>query len=414
MTLHLVSRHTAAGRSMLLAVLLALLGLCAQARLVSLTLQDERVLEGEWVAEDEQAITLRIHRVTTRVLRQEIRQVRELPSILEQYNQRRQQLAPGDLEGRYQLAYWLFGWDSFELAQHEVEQLRRQLAEAEELPAGLPERVEILAAALQKRLELERRADALPGEGPSPASAPATEALADALPRLNNQQINRIRVMEVDIARHPRVKVPREVIDDIFQKYATHVSVPKGRLPQARFRALPGWMQLDLIFTLRAREYYDRVEVVDDPPGLLRFRRDIHPLVLNYCGSLTCHGSPTAVSMPVILNEPNRVDTVYTNFYVLQTTRSPNGQVIDRDKPERSLLVQYAMPRARAYTAHPDVPGWRPLFQTELEKDELYRMVVRWLNRGLFKPTPDYGIQFPAPTTQPIPPGSAPEANNDE
>jgi hypothetical protein len=297
--------------------------------------------------------------------------------------------------------------------------------DAADIAADLLDRASVLALAIEQRVKLLREQAPAPPRRAAPADA---EYRAEGHPednaeprgrqllrdRLTPEQINRIRLMEVDLDARPNVRVNRAVWDDLFTRYAAHPLTPRGRTEQTRMRAAEGWRQLRLIFDLRAREYYDQVQILDDPPAMRTFRTQIHHrYVLNYCGTAECHGGmadnrPTRPGgFRVLRLLPNRDDTVYTNFYHLHTTVVGDDEMIDRDQAERSLLIQYGLPRDRAYTPHPETPGWRPGLRDE--NDAAYRLLTRWIARELYQPAPDYGITLAdnepdtaAPRPQPV------------
>ncbi|MCC7203995.1 MAG: hypothetical protein IT441_02865 [Phycisphaeraceae bacterium] len=392
--------------SMLTALLAAWLSIDAIARQATITTHDGRVLEGEVIAQDDQQVTLRIAGLDTSIARADISQITFIASLEEQYHQRRSELTDDDLAGRYRLALWLFDNKLYDQAEHELDALKERTTSEPEPDADLLRRIDILGTALEKRLKLLRQAEEAAQQERAALEAQASEQSEPADQRLTPTQVNRIRIYEVDLTQHPRVRVPRDVLDDLLVRYADQDIVPKGRQNQARFLASPGWMQLDLIFRLQAREYYDRVEIVDDPPPLRTFRTDVHQrYVLNYCGSNNCHGGTEPVGgLHILRVYPNRVDTVYTNFFRLQSLHTDNWEMLDRAKPERSVLLQFGLPRASALFPHPDVKGWRPLFATT--HDPLFQMMLTWLRSGLVHPTPDYRIPLAAaglsePQTQP-------------
>ncbi|MCC7408811.1 MAG: hypothetical protein IT442_12115 [Phycisphaeraceae bacterium] len=397
-------RRPVVGPSVLMALLAGWLSLGVFARQATITTADGRVLEGEVVAQDDQQVTLRITGLDTSIARSDISQITYIASLEEQYQQRRGELADDDLAGRYRLALWLFDNKLYDQSEQELDKLKERLTAEDQPDADLLRRIDILGAALEKRLKLLRQAEEAAQQERAMLDTPAANPDAAAGDqRLTPAQINRIRLHEVDLAERPRVRVPRDVIDDLLVRYADRDIVPKGREDQAKLLASPGWMQLDLIFRLRAREYYDRVEIVDDPPPLRTFRTDIHQrYVLNYCGSNNCHGGTEPVGgLHVLRVYPNRVDTVYTNFFRLQSLHADEWEMLDRAKPERSVLLQLGLPRVKALFPHPDVKGWRPLFASE--HDPLYQLMLTWLRSGLVHPTPDYQIPpaVAGPRTQP-------------
>ena len=95
------------------------------------------------------------------------------------------------------------------------------------------------------------------------------------------------------------------------------------------------------------------------------------------------------------------------------TPSRPRGyQMIDRDRPADSLLIQFALPRNLADTPHPDVPGFKPVFR--MLKDPKYDQFLRWISNDLAPPPQrDYGIEVARnrgqqDMTTPARPGQAP------
>lgn len=380
------------------------------ARHAVVTLDDGRRLEGELTAETDESVTLLIAGIPHAVDRDRIVAIDQPETLEEEYARREAAIPPGDLAARYQLAYWLFENRAYDEAEYEVNVLIDELeargrTQEQETDADLAARASVLALAIAQRLKLmQDEAGQAPGRSGSVASADTTEQHGHARSaRLTAEQINRIRLFEIDLAARPNVRVNRAVWDDLFTRYAGHPLLPRGRAEQTRMRAAEGWRQLQLIFDLRAREYYDQVQVLEDPPAMRTFRTRIHHrYVLNYCGTADCHGGTgqgdidRAGGLELLRVLPSRDDTVYTNFYRLHTARHDDEELIDRVKPEESLLIQYGLPRDRALRPHPEAPGWR--FGLRDESDPTYQLLVQWIARELYHPTPDYGIELPQPS----------------
>jgi len=228
------------------------------------------------------------------------------------------------------------------------------------------------------------------------ATQPATEPTPASL--LTPAQIQIIRVWETNPAQRPRVHVPRRVLDEVLAKYAYNPSVPKGRRLQREVRAWPGWRQLELLFALRAREYYGQVEVLDEPQALLSFRRTIQPeYLMRSCAAANCHARG-AGGFTLHRAAPTSDQTLYSNFYILSETTTQVGRLVNRPRPEESLLLQYGLPRREAQDAHPPVAGWQPALQGE--RDPMYATLVEWIGKQLYQPTPDYELTA---TSQPAP-----------
>ena len=398
---------------LLVAGLLATPAAFAQQQAV-VTMNDGRVFRGELVGQNTTTVTLKIANIDTPIQRADIASIDVEKPIEQEYAQRRAALQDGDLEGRYALAQWLYERQAFGLAQRELD----------DLAARFPDdaRVSALQKVVAGRLKLAEQAQsATPAEPrqPEPAApAPAdetpaaeplsTEVLAVDSPenKLTPEQINLIRLYEVDLSRRPPVVVPRDVIEDLLTNHAESKAVPRGRQEQAALRGAQGWRQLQVIFDAQARELYPRVQVRADPPAIQTFKTQIHQrYVLNYCASARCHGGDRGGDLFLFRTAPTSDPTVYSNFYILHRYSTPTAFMIDRRDPERSLLLQYAMSREVARTPHPEVPGYAPEIRTV--NDPRIRQIQDWI-RELYEPTPNYGIDYTPPT--PGQPAGTPDA----
>ena len=194
-------------------------------------------------------------------------------------------------------------------------------------------------------------------------------------------------------------------MEKVFASYTDHPQMLKSTKELAQLRNAQGYEKLQLLFDLRARELYSQVQVQDDPPVMREFRTNIHQrYVVNYCGTTACHGGDGGAGGVRLLRDAIDTDTtVYTNFITLQSTHVGPLDMINRQQPDRSLLLQYGLARTAATTPHPEAEGWRPKFHAM--QDGFLQATSRWID-SLWKPTPDYGIKAPPPpaTTQPIQP----------
>lgn len=404
-----MKRRPSQGIALWLCVVLVVGGLAplAWARQAQVVTRDGQSFVGEVIAEDDAVVTLLISGIRVPIPRAKIRRIEYRMTVEEQYAQRRVQLADEDVDGRYLLAYWLFDNQAYALAKQELESL------AEDFPDD--SRVARLDSLVTARLVLGPKADeatpATQPASPEPVASDASPpgpAVREATGRISARQINLIKVFEIDLDAKPKVIVPREVMDRVFSDYAMDARVPQTAAQQNKLRRAPGYKQLELLFAVRARDLYDMVQVKEDPPTLRRFRTDIHQrYVLNYCGTVTCHGGAKAGDFLLHRLEPNLEPTVYTNFLKLQSTTVGQLEMINRQRPLASLLLQFGLARDRADSPHPDVARWQPKFQDR--QDALFQSIESWID-SLWKPTPNYGIEAgpPAQEDHPIPPGATP------
>ncbi len=388
-------------------VLLAAAGaLQALARTAVITRNDGSKVTGEVVSENAQAVTIRQsdNPIPIPIQRSEIKSIEYVKSIAEQYAEKRKALKDDDIDGRYALAQWLYDQKAYDLARKELTDLHQRAPKAE--------RVSLLLKAVEARLKLlaptEGPAEA-PGETPTPP--PETPA-AGQLPtqKLSPEQVNMIKMYEVDPRRErPTVIVPNEAIDTLFSQYSSDPKVAallEDHRAQSEFRNEPGWQQLDLFFEARARNLYPKLIIRSDPRPLKTFRTRIWPnYVRNSCATSACHGGPQAGRFFLFPDISNSDATVYTNFYILSKFSNPKNltYMIDRANPDRSLLLQYGLPRQAAATPHPDVSGFRPAFSND--HDPRYTMVLNWIRKEL-APTADYPINYQLPSTTHTAPAS--------
>ena len=66
--------------------------------------------------------------------------------------------------------------------------------------------------------------------------------------------------------------------------------------------------------------------------------------------------------------------------------------MIDRNRPEDSILIQFALAPNLSNNPHPDVEGYKPIFRTL--NDAKYKQFVRWIADGLSPLINDYGVPF--------------------
>jgi len=361
------------------------------AREAVVTTLDGRTLTGELLSQDEATVILMISGIKTPIPRRSIQEMELKPEPREQYRQMRAELENDDLDGRYRLAYTMYEKKWFALSMAELNALEREFPDSDKVRA--------LKTVVQSRLDRanessNRRTPTATTTNSNADINVVTEA-PDENQLLTQEQINLIRVYEADLEAQPKITLTPETIEKLFETYASDDRLAKD---QRAFRKLPGYEQLNILFDLQARELYGDVIIRQDSPAIKAFRSQLHQrYVLNYCATSGCHGDKSPGGLFLFRAQPNKDETVYTNFYILNQMQKSQGAMIDRDEPRRSLLLQYGLKRDAAATAHPDVPGWRPQFLKE--DDPRFAAYVDVINQ-LWKPAPEYGISYRPPVWQ--------------
>jgi len=192
---------------------------------------------------------------------------------------------------------------------------------------------------------------------------------------------------------------------DVRKRYA----MLKG-IQLSEFSALNGLQQAWEILEHGPAEMRQDIIITNDPPAILQFRRTVQPFVLQNCATMGCHGKSGAPAFSLI-NPADADPAVYTNFYILQQytkeikdAGNPFGRghlkLIDRLRPEDSLLLQYSLPTQVAQYRHPPTTGFRPALRGW--DDTRYRQLYEWIHDSLKPMEPNYsGIDFKLPSTQP-------------
>jgi hypothetical protein len=194
-----------------------------------------------------------------------------------------------------------------------------------------------------------------------------------------------MKVFELDLRTRPRVVIPDRVVQEFLEKYTRDPVDPAmqpylGRDGERVFKRLEGYEQLGIMFDVRAREFYDRVLVRDEPRSLQQFRTNIHTqYVMRYCG--TCHYRDGVRGLDLHRGAPGHEATAYSNLMILANREHGGLPMISKTTPERSPLLQFGLPRSEAALPHPDVPGLSPYFRSR--DDARFQAMVDWI-RSLY------------------------------
>jgi len=363
-----------------------------------LVLKDKRRIVGVLISKNDETVTLSVGGVPTTFNMYSVEGMRTLPSIDEQYRSLRASIDPGDAEGLVRLAEWLRSRRRLDEALIEVDRALKSEptnSDARNLKTLIIE---------QQKLAAARRPDA-PTAKPAPKTKEAP-APAPAFPLLTDAQINLIRVYEVDLTRPPRLVIPRAVIDEFIDAYAgTRVegkdTIPNVPEKRAMFVRLPAPEILSYMFALRAREFYGKVQVLENPRAMTMFRDDVNRgWLVNSCATSRCHGGEEAGRLWLYDKKPMSDAAAYTNFFILENFKTSEGvPLINYDEPAMSPLLQLGLPREQSKFKHPEVggagaPRWKPAFRGT--DDPKFEATVQWI-RAMYPKRTAYPIDYSPP-----------------
>lgn len=364
---------------------------------VQVDLKTGERLEGEFVTQDERQISLRISGVVLRIERSSMERMLVLAPPAERYRKMRAQIANDDAERLVVLAEWLQRRRMYAEALAEIETaLAADPTNAEGL--RLKDVVAQLAALAARKgtgeaqeIERERQIDE--------AKRFPTRPRISEFPLLDDEQINLMKVYEVDLRDPPKMTISRETIQRMIVRFSDDPLIPEGRDEREAFFTRPPEEVLDVMFRLRARDMYDQVRVLDHPRSMRLFRDHVHAgWLISSCGSTACHGGSDSGRFQLFNYRPTADASVYTNFLIMDRFRSRDDRpLVDYEEPERSLLLQMALPRDEARSPHPRVPGWQPAFRNR--EARRYLQTIEWI-RSMYRPRPEYPIDYKPPGTR--------------
>ncbi len=338
--------------------------------------------EGVIVEDEFDYVLVEIEGIPARLRREFVDYVVLEPTFQQRYEQFRETIRPNMFDRHLALCRWLIRHREYDLAKENLEEIlaQKELHDAREL-------LKLVNAQLALRRNSVSETPQPPQESgdPTPRRVPAD--------LLTHEDVNLIRVYEIDFDNPPRLQVDPPTVRRLFESYGTHESVPSTQSERNAMIRGDASKIVRLMFELRARELYPEIQVNSEPHSLNQFRLRVHNTwLLNNCATSGCHGGQDAGDL--LLHRRNHTDARvrYTNFMILENLEvDPEWPLINYDNPEMSLIIQYGMPRELARLPHPDVRGWRPVFSRP--NDRMKRDAMAWI-KSMMQPRPAYPIEF--------------------
>ena len=329
-------------------------------------------------------------------------------STQEVFQKRLAALGPRDVVGRITLARWAFERKEYDLAKQAASdaiQIDPRNQEARDL---------LLTIDAQRKLQSRTppQGQGQPGNRPAAPGGVAVapegaqgqghpdqgHAAGGAMPRPRTaDEVNLIRQREW--SRNDRnVKVRFQ--NDVKKRYLARARDVRPADFNNMNAVEQGWK---IVHDRNATDdMANDVRLTTDPLPLHEYKTIVQRAVLPGCAAAACHGGGPAGNFQLYPRADHDPE-VYANFLNLSTYTRSSGegkesrkaQMIDRDRPADSLLLQYALPQNLSDNPHPDVPGFKPMFRTL--KDPKYDQFLRWISNDLAPLQRDYGIDLGHP-----------------
>ncbi len=354
----------------------------------TITLDSGREITGIMMESSDDSVVLRINGIDTTYRRARIADIEFLPPVEERYRRFRAAIQDNDIDGRLVLIDWLRDRRAYALA---IEELGSIL----EIEPNHPQ-AKILKTWLEQHLKLIENRENTPKQ----TKRTARQVKQSAIPMLTEQQVNLIRVYELDLNDPPDLKVENSTIRALMTQMPG--AFPVAEEERERILKSSDLDKLRILFRHKARDLYPEVRVLEDPQSFKDFKKFIAGRtgwLINGCATTRCHGGSEAGDLQLIGQHSNSAEAMYTNFMILDQYQLRDGTpLIDYIDPDRSPLIHMGLVRSRSLYPHPAVDAqkhgrdWRPVFRST--KATNFERTTDWI-RSIYTPRPDYGFVYP-------------------
>jgi hypothetical protein len=357
---------------------------------VVVVFRDGRRMGGEFVSNDGKRLVVVVSGVEVELATTSYKELLVLEPARVRY-QRMRVLVENDPRKMMNLAEWCRRRGMFAEALAEVDRVLAQDPYFEG------------AAQLQTLVVQEAALQRVQGTGNDPepeqeehAEEFARRPLPGAFSLLTEEQVNLIKVFEIDLSDPPKMVIDRKVVEELLRRYSDSVYIPSTREGREEILRWAPEKVLALMFQVRARDLYGEVRVIGQPKSMKRFRDHVHARwLMNNAATTKCHGGTGAGGLQLTNRKPRSDASVYTNFLILDRYRMGSGEsLIDYDDAANSVLLQMGLPRDDSAFPHPEVRGWRAVFRSRDARG--YQQAVEWIE-SMYRPRPDYPIEYEAP-----------------
>lgn len=358
---------------------------------VVVVFRDGRRMNGEFVSHDGKMLVVEVSGVEVELGAASYRELLVLESARVRY-ERMSGLVGDDARKRMNLAEWCRRREMYAEALGEVD----RVLEIDPYFEG--------AEKLKKLIVQEAALKRVQGTGKNVKPDQEEHAeeftrrpLPGDFPLLTDEQINLIKVFELDIEDPPDLAIDRDVVEELLRDYSDSALIPSTREGREEILRWESARVLDLMFRVRARDLYGKVRVLGPPRSMKKFRDHVHSRwLMNNAATTKCHGGTGAGRFQLTNRKPRSDGSVYTNFLIIDRYETESGQpLIDYDDPAGSVLLQMGLPRDDSAYPHPEVRGWRAVFRSRDSRG--YRQAVEWIE-SMYRPRPDYGIEYTPPS----------------
>jgi len=368
--------------SMLCCLLLAW-GYCL-AEKKQIKLKNGETIIGEVVEQTPEGVKVKRPLATVFYPKDQIASIEPIYDVKEDYADRLSKLKKDDFEGQLALGQWAL---ENKLYPEAVKHLEAAVKLKNEERARL-----LLRQAKAKLEDAQKPTGTSSGGGETGSSTGGDNGASMQGQMVTDEDIQRIRVAELAEADRVTVELRKNVVERFLEQVRGRGEFEK-KGADAEFRRLPPVRKAKYIIdhTNPGDPLRDDIIIKSDPASMREFRSGVWRWVSASCAAATCHGAAKGQGGLKLWNVTGRSDNVdYTNFLILDSFHTKGGlQVIRRDEPEESLLLQFGLPDSQAKHRHPKEKS--PPFASRTSP--LYKTTLDWI-LSLKRPLhPEYGLK---------------------
>lgn len=376
-------------------------------------LRDGTIVRGEILKDSLEEVEFKVDSVHGRLPRVKVYRVMLELEFETRYARIKAAIAPEEHGRRLGLARWLADQGRLDLAIMELEALLRDgdVDEAREMLREINARVKLEKSVKESKENGAKKAAGKNPDGAATAPGHTTDASGttphpsphavptarEMLPKdlLSNEDVNLVRVYEIDFKDPPRLTVSPEGVRQLILRYGSSALVPATTAERNALYSKSSVEIARLMFDLKARDLYNYIEVEEDPTSIAKFRTRVHnSWLISNCATSRCHGGVDAGRFFLYTGNAKDQRIRYTNLLTLLSFKVDGKPLVNFEDPPNSLLVQYAMTRSSARYPHPDVKGWKPILSSSTP--QLLQDTLEWI-RTMYQPRPEYPVKYIAP-----------------
>jgi len=316
------------------------------------------------------------------VAKEDVGRIEDAPTPTEEYEKRLGKIAPNNAEQQYKLGEWAFGVGLFREA-------RRSLRAALKVKPDHA-RAKLLLRQVEAKLMTV-------GPRTRPVGTGVVRHAIKPEDLVSLEDIYRIRMVEYRPQSDRKVRRVR-FRNNAVDRYVKAMLGEEG-FTKEKFLTLSPVAKLQHVLRYRPHEEGIKKDILieADPQFMLDFRKHVWPLLARSCATSDCHGSAKGKGGMKLFTVGLRDDRIpYTNFAILAGFRSKSGRrLIDRGHHDKSLLLQFGLPKKEAGTGESHRKKIPILFPGKNNKN--YKNVLKWIEE-LHKPDyPNYRLKYRPP-----------------